>query len=400
MNRKEEFLEKNKNIKNINEPKNPYNHINPNELPNADDYINIINDSESEEESPNKENIKYKQLKNENKEDKTLFESESKIKFTKKDEKKEQTKEKSTDKEIRIFKDIQNLNKENKEHLPPLYFYEKIKDEIFPKINLKEEIKENFIKAKNILSLEKDLSDETFYSKKTRKRGLNKSYQELKKKRGRKKNDNPSYALHNKDSQDNIIKKIKSKLLDYLLNFINSLLISLKKKNKIKLNFCQNEKETEKIIKKIDYKKIVNNMKKNNNLAFLKMTLKDLLSTNISSKYSTLSKDLNKITINDILNKEKENIIKFIFNLTFGDWIDIYTYKKEIIDFGIIDNEEIREIEENFKKVDSLLEEIYNLQYENNYFSFFISLLYNFERWFYVKQSREKREKNNKDDEK
>ena len=141
-------------------------------------------------------------------------------------------------------------------------------------------------------------------------------------------------------------------------------------------------------------------MKKNNNLAFLKMTLKDLLSTNISSKYSTLSKDLNKITINDILNKEKENIIKFIFNLTFGDWIDIYTYKKEIIDFGIIDNEEIREIEENFKKVDSLLEEIYNLQYENNYFSFFISLLYNFERWFYVKQSREKREKNNKDDEK
>ena len=230
MNRKEEFLEKNKNIKNINEPKNPYNHINPNELPNADDYINIINDSESEEESPNKENIKYKQLKNENKEDKTLFESESKIKFTKKDEKKEQTKEKSTDKEIRIFKDIQNLNKENKEHLPPLYFYEKIKDEIFPKINLKEEIKENFIKAKNILSLEKDLSDETFYSKKTRKRGLNKSYQELKKKRGRKKNDNPSYALHNKDSQDNIIKKIKSKLLDYLLNFINSLLISLKKK--------------------------------------------------------------------------------------------------------------------------------------------------------------------------
>ena len=115
MNRKEEFLEKNKNIKNINEPKNPYNHIIPNELPNADDYINIINDSESEEESPNKENIKYKQLKNENKEDKTLFESESKIKFTKKDEKKEQTKEKSTDKEIRIFKEEDKKDEGNAE---------------------------------------------------------------------------------------------------------------------------------------------------------------------------------------------------------------------------------------------------------------------------------------------
>ena len=47
-------------------------------------------------------------------------------------------------------------------------------------------------------------------------------------------------------------------------------------------------------------------MKRKNNLTFLKMTLKEFLSNKISSKYSALSKDLNKSTINEILNKEKE----------------------------------------------------------------------------------------------
>ena len=379
----------------------PYNNFNPNELPYADDYMNILNDYDSEQESPNKEKKTSNQLKYEVQENKKLFEAKSKINSIKKVEEKDESKEKSSDILIQIKNDITKINKENKEQLPPLYLYDKIKDEIFSKINLKEEIKESFIKSEIILNLEKRLSDETFYSKKTRKRGLNKSNEEIKKKRGRKKNDETSDALHNKNSEDNIIKKIKSKLLDYLLIFINDLLKSLKEKNKINLNInSKNEKELENttIIKKIDYNKIVNVMKKKDNLAFLKMTLKIFLSNKISSKYSTLSKDLNKNTINELLNKEKENlIIKYIFNLTFGDWIDIYTYKKEITDFGIIDNETIKEIEKNFKKVDLLLVEIYNLNYGNNYFSLFISLLYNFERWFYVKQDREKKDKNIKE---
>ena len=395
MNIKENTQNKIQKQKNSNDAISPYNNFNPNELPNADDYINIINDYDSEQEPPNKEKIKTKQLSNINENKKEI---KSKIIFNEKLHEKDEPKEKSTDIEIQIINDIPKINKENKEILPPLYLYDKIKDDIFPKMDLKEEIKESFIRSENILNLEKSLSDETYYSKKTRKRGLNKSNEEIKKKRGRKKNDEPSDALHNKDSADNIIKKIKSKIFKYLLMFINDLLNSLKEKNKNKIIVNKNEKLSEKekkIIKKIDYKTIVNDMKRKNNLAFLKMSLKEFLSNQISSKYSTLSKDLNKSTINEILNKEKENIIiKYIFNLTFGDWIDIYTYKKEITDFGNIDIESIKEIEKKFKKVESLLEEIYNLNYGNNYFSFFISLLYNFERWFYVKQSREKKEKN------
>ena len=284
-----------------------------------------------------------------------------------------------------------------------MYDYDKIKDDIFPKINLKEEIKENFIRSEKIVSLEKSLSDETFSNKKTRKRGLNKSNGEIKKKRGRKRKHESSDALHKNDSPDNIIKKIKSKLMKNLLIFINDLLNSLEEKNKILINLninSKSQKETEEkiqIIKKIDYKKIVNDMKRQNNLAFLKMTLKEFLSNKISEKYSTLSKDLNKSIINELLNKEKENlIIKYIFNLTYGDWIDIYTYKKEITDFGNIDNESAKKIEKYFQKVDSLLIEIYNLNFGNNYFSLFISLLYNFERWFFVKQNRKRKDKKEK----
>ena len=400
MNIKENTQNKNQKHKNSNDAISPYNNFNPNELPNADDYINIINDNDSEHESNNKEIINNK-LINESKENKK--EIKSKINFNKNDEEKDEPKEKSTDIEIQIINDIPKKNKEKKEELPPMYDYDKIKDDIFTKINLKEEIKENFIRSEKIVSLEKSLSDETFSNKKTRKRGLNKSNGEIKKKRGRKRKHESSDALHKNDSPDNIIKKIKSKLMKNLLIFINDLLNSLEEKNKILINLninSKSQKETEEkiqIIKKIDYKKIVNDMKRQNNLAFLKMTLKEFLSNKISEKYSTLSKDLNKSIINELLNKEKENlIIKYIFNLTYGDWIDIYTYKKEITDFGNIDNESAKKIEKYFQKVDSLLIEIYNLNFGNNYFSLFISLLYNFERWFFVKQNRKRKDKKEK----
>lgn len=400
MNIKEDSQIKNKKQEKSNVPIYFYNRLIAKELPNADDYINIINDNDSEHESNNKEIINNK-LINESKENKK--EIKSKINFNKNDEEKDEPKEKSTDIEIQIINDIPKKNKEKKEELPPMYDYDKIKDDIFPKINLKEEIKENFIRSEKIVSLEKSLSDETFSNKKTRKRGLNKSNGEIKKKRGRKRKHESSDALHKNDSPDNIIKKIKSKLMKNLLIFINDLLNSLEEKNKILINLninSKSQKETEEkiqIIKKIDYKKIVNDMKRQNNLAFLKMTLKEFLSNKISEKYSTLSKDLNKSIINELLNKEKENlIIKYIFNLTYGDWIDIYTYKKEITDFGNIDNESAKKIEKYFQKVDSLLIEIYNLNFGNNYFSLFISLLYNFERWFFVKQNRKRKDKKEK----
>ena len=107
-------------------------------------------------------------------------------------------------------------------NLPEQYTFEKIKNEIFPKFN-QNEVEKYFIKDDNIINMEKKMSDETYKQPKTRNRGI-KLPKEEKKKSGRKRKEDTSDSYHNKYSPDNIIKKIKTKILDCLLNFINKLL--------------------------------------------------------------------------------------------------------------------------------------------------------------------------------
>ena len=52
-----------------------------------------------------------------------------------------------------------------------------------------------------------------------------------------------------------------------------------------------------------------------------------------------------------------------------------------------------------FERVDNLLEDIYSNN-NKNYFSCFLYLLYNFERWFFVQQGRQRKEKIKKNKEK
>ena len=85
MNIKEDSQIKNKKQEKSNVPIYFYNRLIAKELPNADDYINIINDNDSEHESNNKEIINNK-LINESKENKK--EIKSKINFKKNDEEK------------------------------------------------------------------------------------------------------------------------------------------------------------------------------------------------------------------------------------------------------------------------------------------------------------------------
>ena len=362
----------------------------------GDDLENILNDNDTLLENPNEDIIKENYLIEHIKENNQTKSPKISLKIDKK-------------KEISIDKN--NINNRNKNgykkiflckeidrELPPHYFYFIIKEKIFPKLKIKKEIKESFILNENLLNLEKAISDNTYFSKKTRKRGLLKPKEDLKKKRGRKKIDDHSNSNHNKESQDNIIKKIKSKLFEYLLKFINSLLNIILKNNLKYFNHNENKREEkEQLIKKIEYKKIVDDTQRKNNLKFLKMPLKDLFSNNISPKYSTKNKNLNKNIINELLTKEKDNeIIMFVLNMTFGDWLDIFIYKKELSELKLfnIDNYKIKIISDSFERIDKLLDEIYNLNFGNNYFSSFVYLIYNYERWFFIKQGRKRR--NNK----
>jgi len=290
-----------------------------------------------------------------------------------------------------------NIFKINRSMPPTQYTYDKIKNEIFPKFKDKNIFDKIFIMNPKILALEENMSDNIFLQKKRRNKNLSHT-NEPKKKLGRKKNDDTLGKInskHNKYSQDNIIKKIKSKLLHFLVEFLNNLLNSILKKNKINsyIKIVKNIEDNKipknvGLIKDLDYKNVIDRVKKEKNLEFFDMKLKDFLSSEISSKYKTLQKDSNKRIIEEILKEENENeIINFVFNLTFRQWLDSFLYKKEIKDYKNLDNEKINIINYHFKRVDDLLIEIYR-EFNTNYLSCYIFYLFNIERWYFIKMGR------------
>ena len=116
---------------------------------------------------------------------------------------------------------------------------------------------------------------------------------------------------HTKKSKDNIITTIKRKLINYSLEFINSLIKKSKNDeiNKIKLLKIDNTSS------------IVYNKEKS--LDLLNLTLKDLLSGTLSKKYKLLDENYNKININLII-ENKENDLINAFNITLREILHIY----------------------------------------------------------------------------
>ena len=148
------------------------------------------------------------------------------------------------------------------------------------------------------------------------------------------------------------------------------------------------------LIKFLDYK-FVDKIKKETELNLLKMPLKEIFSNNISPRYSTLPRDSNRRIIERIIKDEKNNeIIMFALNLTFGEWLDVFTYKKELKDIKNFEEKKMKNLIDKFDRIDMLLKEIYQSNYSNNYLSYFICLIYNYERWFYIKNGRNRLFKN------
>ena len=208
---------------------------------------------------------------------------------------------------------------------------------------------------------------------------------EEKNKRGRKITDNQNKYKreHNKYSEDNIIKKIKSRILFYPLIFLNNILKrSIYDKNRLY---------------QIDYK-YINHIKKGIDLKMLKMPLKEVYSLDVSTKFQSISAKFNKNVIDKIIEKkikvEDYPTTMFAFNLSLEKWLELFTYKKGINDI-IKDYEDYKDV--NFKTIEKSLlgvEDLLKKISETNdetYFSFFTFFLYNYQRWFYIKTDREKK---------
>ena len=201
-------------------------------------------------------------------------------------------------------------------------------------------------------------------------------------KRGRKCKANNNREEHKKTSSDNIIKKIKSKILNYLVDFMNNM-IDKSQNDKIKFY-------------KLNYK-YINQINRNVDLQLLKMKVEELLSKEISPKFKNLNNsNYNKTLISNIKNNIKGddkdyNTLIFVLNLTFEEWFSLFIFKKNINEIiaekGINSNEiNIEKIQNNLNGFEQLLRKMAK---ENElYFSNFIFLLFNYGHWFFIKKGR------------
>ena len=227
-------------------------------------------------------------------------------------------------------------------------------------------------------------------------------------KQGRKKKDDNTKRKRNKYSTYNIMKKIKNKIIHYLLLFINKLIKSLYTKEQINeilfeldLPQIKSYNKPIKVIKKIEHKIYAKKTKRDENLKFLNSTIKAYLSNNISKKFIGIPPNSNEIIISRLFQDEdKKDIFDFIFNeLHIEDWLNIFTYKKELEDYATIKNilnkKQIQVISNNFIRIDNLLLELIN-NYEDinyNYFHCFTILIYNFKEYLNKMESRKRKKK-------
>ena len=295
------------------------------------------------------------------------------------------------------LKKLDNVNIKS-DFLPIFYSFDDIKSQIFENDDYKDkfsfDIDNIFIKDKK--------SEEPYLNKKRLREDddmdndyydyieseKNKScFQPNQVKRGRKSNNEYGRVGHNRMSPDNIIKKVKAELFKYMTSFLNNIINNPNLKN--------NENE----IYKLDYR-FINQLNREIDLKYLNMPLKDLFSLDVSPKYRKLPPNANEKKIEKIVNENQDETIQFVLNMTFRDWLDIFSYKKKVkellYEYNVYDyyDDICSRIENNLVCVEDLFNKIATND-NKYYFSNFTFYLYNYEIWFFNKKGR-KSKKNKK----
>ena len=127
--------------------------------------------------------------------------------------------------------------------------------------------------------------------------------------KGRNAKDDNTIRKHNKDSSDNIARKIKVYIFKVLIEYC-------------KINVSKD-------LLGLDYE-YISNLKKDTNIKMLDSSLKEILSLDTSSKYGKDNRENNKKIISAILEKESNNEkVKALLDMKFNDWIDNILLFKE-----------------------------------------------------------------------
>ena len=135
----------------------------------------------------------------------------------------------------------------------------------------------------------------------------------------------------------------------------------------------------------VSYESYVNNLKKENEMNLLNMSLKDFVSLDISSRYG-FNFDFNQQRMEKILNDEQDNVmLNSLLKMTFSQWIDVFTNKIE-------NNYDLE-----FNGLQNVLNDLYKNE-DDEYFSRFIFYLFNYQNWFQNKKGRKPKRKINSDE--
>ena len=195
---------------------------------------------------------------------------------------------------------------------------------------------------------------------------------QIKRKRGRKKSNLNNNNEHNKFSQDNLFRKLKCLIFNSLRKYDNDVICKVYDNNIGKGIFTKQ-------IFKINHQQIFNSdIDFNRNLLY--KTQGEILSENITTKFSNYPLSHNKDVIKALLNEsdeEKRKIFIKLFNKTFLECIQHIRGSKKISG--------LEGLEKLFKK------ELNELHEETNYINELKYLLNNYEDILYNKIARKKK---------
>jgi hypothetical protein len=198
---------------------------------------------------------------------------------------------------------------------------------------------------------------------------------------GRKTKNSGDVGIHNKYSQDNMIRKIKVIIKDAILEHINSHINSIIK-NVIKLTVTIKNKEY-KVDKLLNIRQ--NQIKDINvvqNRILLNKQLRYIFSDEIAGRYSNYPKNYNKIIIDKFYEIGIQKIT-CILDLTLLECIK-YFRKEE----NIINDERYDCLKGLEKKFENLTKELKKQKYEEHYIIHLIELIKNFEEVYNKKNPR------------
>ena len=185
-------------------------------------------------------------------------------------------------------------------------------------------------------------------------------------KKGRKKNGNIA-GKHNKFSTDNIIRKIKVKLLSSIGFYINS---------KLKESCLQNNLKSLLFLTKPE-QKYIRDTSCGFNLKLLNTKIKDIFSDVISKKNLILGKDYNKNMVNKIYKEENYKNIADLLEMTLSDYVNHIN--------GIKYEDKLKGLEVEFKNI------VNNMNETHEYIENFYLLFNRFEFHFKKKKPRKKK---------